>query len=225
MARPSAAGTSWARGLVAPLHERVRHPGPRRGWSVRPHVGTDLLASSEQQPHFGLQMKIAPIASHARSGVQVGVGDAARRLGEAVGHADDHRLLEPEDVAEVRRVLVEHRQLVDPGLPKIVVGAPRAPDGGLADCITPRNLWRRAARRGSFSAIASIICGQAPRGMSWPMPLIISRFRRARAVARPPRARPDGRPSRGSRASAPMRQRRRAVPRRGSRPSGGRPRR
>ena len=43
--------------------------------------------------------------------MQVDEGGVARGLREAVGHADDHRFLQPEHVAEVGREVEEHRQL------------------------------------------------------------------------------------------------------------------
>ena len=104
MPRASAAGTSSGAGrLVAPLDQRVGHP---RGVAVgqvglHGHVGPHLLAGGDQQRRLvglGVEDRAHGVAQ-ARRGVQVHVAHGARGLGEAVGHAHRHRLLQGQHVA------------------------------------------------------------------------------------------------------------------------------
>ncbi len=103
------------RRLVAPLDERVRHPGGVAVGQVRlqGHERARLLAGGHEQRRLvGLRVedRAHPVA-HARRGVQVHERRTAARLGEAVGHPDRHRLVEPQHVAEVIREVGQHRQL------------------------------------------------------------------------------------------------------------------
>jgi hypothetical protein len=64
---------------------------------------------------------VADRMAHAGGRVQVHEGRVARGLRVAVGHADDHRFLQPEHVAGVGREAEEQRQLGRARLPKTVV--------------------------------------------------------------------------------------------------------
>ena len=150
-----------ARGLVAPLDERVRHAGGVAVGEVRlhGHVGADLLAGGDEQRSLvGLGVEEgAHGVAHARGGVQVHVRDAARGLGVAVGHAHGHRLLEPQDVAEVRGVIGQHRQLGGARVAehrRHAAGAEEL-EGGLADGAHGGESIRRRRVRG-------------PRSRRWP---------------------------------------------------------
>ena len=73
----------------------------------------DLLAGRDHQRRVvGLGVEDRPhrVADAGRR-VQVDERRSAARLGVAVGHADDDRLLQPEHVAEVVGEVVQHRQL------------------------------------------------------------------------------------------------------------------
>ena len=104
-----------ARRLVAPLDQRVRHPGRVAVGEVglQGDLGARLLARGDQQRRVvGLGVEDRPhrVADPGR-GVQVDDGGAAGGLGEAVGHPDHDRLLQAEHVAEVGREVGQHRQL------------------------------------------------------------------------------------------------------------------
>ena len=95
------------RRLVAPLHQRVRHP---RGVAVgqvglqRDQLARLLAGGDDQRGLVGLGVEDrAHGVADAGRGVQVDQRRAPAGLGVAVGHADDHGLLEGEDVAEVAR--------------------------------------------------------------------------------------------------------------------------
>ncbi len=104
-----------ARGLEAPLHQRMRHP---RGVAVgevglQRHQRAHLLAGGDHQRRvvgLGVEDRAHRVADAGR-GVEVDQRRAAARLRVAVGHADDDRLLEAEDVGEVAGEVLEHRQL------------------------------------------------------------------------------------------------------------------
>ena len=119
MPRPSAAGTSSRAGrLVAPLDQRVGHA---RGVAVGQvglvgHLRPHLLPGGDQQRRLvglGVEDRAHGVA-HARRGVQVHVAHGARGLGEAVGHAHGHRLVQRQHVAEVVGEVGQHRQLGGP---------------------------------------------------------------------------------------------------------------
>ena len=104
-----------ARRLVAPLHQRVRHPRRVAVGEVRlqRHLGARLLAGGDQQRRVvGLRVEDRPHrVADARRGVQVDERGAAAGLRVAVGHPDHDRLLQAEHVAEVAREVAQHRQL------------------------------------------------------------------------------------------------------------------
>ena len=66
-------------------------------------------------------LKIAPMALPTPGAVEVHDRRAPAGLRVPVGHPDRDRLLEPEHVAKVVGEVGEHRQPVEPGLPKTVV--------------------------------------------------------------------------------------------------------
>ncbi len=103
------------RRLVAPLDQRVRHAGRVAVGEVglQGDLGARLLARGDQQRRVvGLRVEDRPHrVAHPRRGVEVDDGGAAARLGEAVGHPDHDRLLQPEHVTEVAREVTQHRQL------------------------------------------------------------------------------------------------------------------
>ncbi len=91
------------------LHQRTRQEG------VSGDVAVVLLAGRHHQrgavgPSVG---EVADGVAEAGRGVQVEEGWATRRLGIAVGHAHDGRLLEAEDVVEVvgLRECIDEREL------------------------------------------------------------------------------------------------------------------
>jgi hypothetical protein len=109
-----------AGGLEGPLDQRVGHADRVAVGEVRLQrdLGPRLLAGGDQHRRvvgLGVEDRAHRVAD-PRGGVQVGDRGPARGLRVAVGHADDHRLLEPEDVAEVRGEVGEHRQLGRPGV-------------------------------------------------------------------------------------------------------------
>ena len=136
-ARDGGRNVLGARRLAAPLHVRLRQLG-RLGRIQEGLVGKDgarLLACGDDErraiPVCGED--VAHRVSHAYRGVQVHEGGVARCLRVAVGHAHDDRLLQAEDVAEVRREIPEQRQL---GRPRVAEdrrdpeGAQQVEDGG-----------------------------------------------------------------------------------------------
>ena len=128
-----------ARRLVAPLHERVRHP---RGVAVgqqrlQRHQRARLLAGGDHQRRLvrlGVEHRPHRVAD-PRRGVEVDERRPPARLREAVGHADRHALVQPEHVAEVVRELLEERELGRAGVAEH--GRHPLPaqevEGGLAD--------------------------------------------------------------------------------------------
>ena len=103
------------RRLVGPLDQRVRHPRRVAVGQVglQGDLRPRLLAGGDQQRRVvGLGVEDRPHrVADARRGMEVDDGGLAGGLGEAVGHPDHDRLLQTEHVAEVRRVVGEHRQL------------------------------------------------------------------------------------------------------------------
>ena len=137
-----------ARGLVAPLDQRVRQPGHVAVGQVRLQRDkrARLLAGGHHERRVvGLRVEDrAHGVAHARRGVEVDERRAAPGLGVAVGHADDDRLLEPEDVAEIVRVVAQHRQLGRARVAEHGRHPVRAEDvgGGLADAGRSRRTLR-----------------------------------------------------------------------------------
>ena len=140
VARASACGDVLGpRRLVAPLDERMRHPGRVAVGEVRLQRDqrADLVAGGDHERRvirLGVEDRAHRVADAGRR-VQVDQRRAAARLRVAVGHADDHRLLEPEDIREVVGIVLQHRQLGRAGVAehrRHPVGAEDV-EGGVAD--------------------------------------------------------------------------------------------
>jgi len=101
--------------LVAPLDQRVRHPGRVAVGEVRLQgdLGARLLARGDQQRRVvGLRVEDRPHrVADAGRGVEVGDRGAAGGLGVAVGHPDHDRLVQAEHETEIAGEVGEHRQL------------------------------------------------------------------------------------------------------------------
>ncbi len=114
-----------ARGLVAPLDERMGHASGIAVGQVclQGHQRAVLLTGGYHQRALvglGVEDRSHPVA-HSRGGVEVHERRPARGLGIAVGEPDDRGLLQPEHVAEVAGNSVSIGSSVEPGLPNTVV--------------------------------------------------------------------------------------------------------
>ena len=144
VARASAAGTSSARGgLVAPLHERMRHARRVAVGQVglEGHHRAHLLARGDQQRRLvRLRVEDRPhrVPDPGRR-VEVDQGRVSRRLGVPVGHAHRDRLLQPEDVAKSSGKSCKHRQL---GRAGVAEHRSSSPARGTARR-RPREQWSR----------------------------------------------------------------------------------
>mgnify|MGYP006195170721 CR=1 FL=1 len=109
-----------ARGLHAPLHVGLGQLGglAREQEGVERQDGARLLPGRDDHGRAVLVRRedIAHGVAHAGRRVQVHKGRVVRGLGVAVGHAHHHRLLQAEDVAEVRGEVEEQRQLGGAGV-------------------------------------------------------------------------------------------------------------
>ena len=149
-----------ARGLVAPLDVRFGQPGRLRGEEKR-LVGKNrarLLARGDDQRcavPVGSEDVAHRVADAGRR-VQVDERRVARGLRVAVGHADDDRFLQAEDVAEIVGELPKKRQLgragvaEDGGHPQLAQQAHNGfADGGHREAHYGRRTQpRKAAGRG-----------------------------------------------------------------------------
>ena len=143
-----------ARRLAAPLHVGLRQRR-RVGGREKRLVGQDrsrLLAGGDDERRavaIGGE-DVAHGVTDAGCRVQVDDGRVAGGLREAVRHADDDRLLQPQHVAEVVGKVLEQRQLggagvaEDGGHPQLAQQA----DDGVADCSHAGAHYARQRNRG-----------------------------------------------------------------------------
>ena len=119
---------SWSAWPPSPLHSRAGDPHEiAEQQRIRDGMARVLLSRRDDKRRgrdTGVE-QIAHAMAQAADRVQVDETGATRRLGVAVGHGHDTRLLQTPDVADVRRIeqSVDQRQFCRAGIAEYVLHA------------------------------------------------------------------------------------------------------